>query len=174
MAHDKQAPAAPRHKLVGLPPTVVSPADLGRLIRELEQIDNHLLELQLRKAGSDVALPKTSHLMEITLELNKLNLLQNADRLQLKQLLNLAKERAPVVHMSFSADPSPAFLEKVVVWLRREIHPLVLVTVGLQPNMGAGCMIRTTNKQFDLSLRQDFADKHELLLAKISAGDVVT
>ena len=54
-----------------------------------------------------------------------------------------------------------------MTWLRREIHPLVLMTVGLQPNIGAGCIVRTTNKYFDFSLRQDFANKRDLLQAAL-------
>ena len=57
-----------------------------------------------------------------------------------------------------------------MAWLRREIHPVVLLTVGLQPSIGAGCIVRSTNKQFDFSLREDFLKKHDLLMAKIVAG----
>jgi hypothetical protein len=72
------------------------------------------------------------------------------------------------MHISFSADPSPVFTDKLMTWLRREIHPFVLLTVGLQPNIGAGCIVRTTNKQFDLSLRQDFKAKRDLLLEQLT------
>jgi hypothetical protein len=37
----------------------------------------------------------------------------------------------------------------------------------LQPTLGAGCVVRTTNRQFDFSLRQDFARKRDLLLEKL-------
>jgi F0F1-type ATP synthase delta subunit len=77
-----------------------------------------------------------------------------------------------VLHISFSADPSVSFLEKLMAWLRKEIHPLVLVTVGLQPSIGAGCIIRSTNKQFDLSLRQDFKKKQDMLRDKILEATV--
>jgi len=72
--------------------------------------------------------------------------------------------------MSLSADPSTRFLEKLVTWLRREIHPQVLLTIGLQPTLGAGCVLRTPNRQFDFSLRQDFAKKRDLLIGKLTPG----
>ena len=70
------------------------------------------------------------------------------------------------MHISFSADPSPLFTQKLIAWLRSEIHPLVLLQIGLQPNMGAGCVVRTSNKYFDFSLRDRFKSKGEML-AKI-------
>lgn len=168
MAPKTQAPddtqAAEKH-LVGLPLLVVGPVDVGRLIRELEAIDNHLLQAHLR--NTEGRLPKMSQLMEQTTELNKLNLLHETDRKRLQELLATVREQAPILHISFSADPSSAFIEKLMAWLRREIHPVVLLTIGLQPNLGAGCIVRSTNKQFDLSLRQDFIKKRDLLMSKI-------
>ncbi len=154
---------APSRVMTGLPTQVTSPVDVGRLMRELEMIDNSLLQLGMRAGGEAISLPKISHLMEQTVELNKLNLLQEDDRQLLAQFLAAIKKESPIVHMSFSADPAPAFIEKLIVWLRTEIHPVILLTVGLQPTIGAGCILRTTNKYFDFSLRQDFQKKRKLL-----------
>jgi hypothetical protein len=66
--------------------------------------------------------------------------------------------------MSFATDPSSAFTAKIVTWLRASIAPNVLLEVGLQPTIAAGCIVRTTNKIFDLSLRQHFADAESVLL----------
>ncbi|MDB5164688.1 MAG: hypothetical protein JWL89_314 [Candidatus Saccharibacteria bacterium] len=150
-----------------LPVAVVTPVDLGRLLRELHLIDETLLQMQLRGAGAEVKMPKTSHLMDQMITANTLNLLHKADRQELQEFLRSVREHAPVLHMSFSADPSVSFMEKLTSWLRREIDPVVLVTVGLQPNIGAGCVLRTTNKHFDLSLREDFAKHRDLLTAKL-------
>jgi hypothetical protein len=59
----------------------------------------------------------------------------------------------------------------MMAWLRREVHPVVLMTIGLQPNLGAGCIVRSSNKQFDCSLRQDFIKKRDLLMSKIIAEE---
>jgi G3E family GTPase len=106
-------------------------------------------------------------------QLNKLDLAQPGHRAALRQFLASVKASSPVLHLSFSADPAPAFLEKLMAWLRREIHPALLVTIGLQPTIGAGCLLRTTNKYFDFSLRQRFADKRQLLQAALQLPELV-
>ena len=150
-----------------LPELVVSPADLSRLVRELETIDSAINDRRLRKKGDSAQMLKASQLLDQTISLNKLNLLQKQDREQLAQFLQTVQTKAPVLHMSFSADPSAAFLSRLMVWLRQEIHPHVLLNVGLQPTIGAGCILRTTNKYFDFSLRQHFAKKRMLLLEQL-------
>jgi hypothetical protein len=156
---------AVQQKLVGLPLLVASPVDVGRLVRELEAIDQALMQLNLQK--QELKMPKTSKLMDEVINLNKLNLLQEADRTRLKQFLVAVKQRAPLLHISFSADPSPVFTEKLMSWLRQNVHPLTLLTVGLQPNIGAGCMVRTNNKYFDFSLSKHFGENRELLMSKL-------
>jgi ribosomal protein L30/L7E len=47
-----------------LPMLVASPVDVGRLQRELTSIDEALVQLGLRKSGSEVKMPKTSQLMD--------------------------------------------------------------------------------------------------------------
>jgi F0F1-type ATP synthase delta subunit len=139
------------------------------LVREVEDIDEKLRQLELRDGGTKVKMPQTSRLMDQMVELNGLNLLHANNREALRKFLESIRQSAPVLHMSFSADPSPAFIEKLMSYLRKEIHPLLLLTVGLQPNLGAGCMVRSTNKSFDMSLRQDFIKKRSLLTEKITA-----
>ncbi|MEK7594449.1 MAG: hypothetical protein AAB436_02320 [Patescibacteria group bacterium] len=163
------APRDNQPKSIFLPTQVVGPVDVARLLRELEAIDDALLQLSLRSGGEAVKVPKTTLMMDKTIEQNKLNLLQAADRMALLNLLSAAKERAPRLHISFSADPSPIFVDKLVGWLRKEIHPFLLLSVGLQPTIGAGCMVRSINHRFDLSLRQDFANKRDLLLQQLMA-----
>jgi F0F1-type ATP synthase delta subunit len=153
--------------MVGLPVKVASPVDLGRLIRELDALNNVLSQETLRTKQPPTSLPKMSELLAQTVELNKLDLLQETHRQQLTQFLVSIRERAPKLHMSFSADPSPQFSEKLTSRLREQIHPLVLITFGLQPNIGAGCVIRTTNKYFDLSLGTVLAKNREVMMKNL-------
>jgi hypothetical protein len=152
-----------------LPLSVTTPGDVNRLLRELETIDETFLQLRLRQPGTDVKLPKTSQFLDQIVSLNGLNLLQAADRLQLRQILQAVRERAPVLHMSFSADPSPDFMAKIILWLRQEINPFTLITTGLQPSIGAGCVIRTVNRSFDFSLAQNFVRQRQLLIDGLAA-----
>jgi F0F1-type ATP synthase delta subunit len=150
-----------------LPTSVVGRVDVGRLLREAEALDNFLTQANLRQPGTPMTLPKMSRLLDETIMVNKVNVLIEAERNRLLHFLMEVYSRAPMLHMSFSADPSTVFVQKLVAWLRQEIHPLVLVQIGLQPNMGAGCVVRTNNKYFDFSLRQRFNEKHDLLAQRL-------
>jgi hypothetical protein len=156
----------------GLPISVASPVDLGRLIRELEAVDSDMSQAALRGGSEPTALPKLSELLAQTVELNKLDLLQPAQRKLLLQFLVSIRERAPRLHMSFSADPSTQFSAKLTSWLREQVHPLVLITFGLQPNIGAGCVVRTTNKYFDFSLGAALTKNRSLVMK--SLRDAIT
>lgn len=155
------------NRIISLPVGVISRIDVGRLVREVEALDEFLEQAAVRKPGTNVQMPRTSKMLDELLQMNKINAIVESDRKQLMNFLITVRAKAPVVHMSFSADPSPMFTLKLTTWLRQNVHPLVLLQVGLQPNIGAGCIVRTTNKYFDMSLRQHFAQKHELLMAKI-------
>jgi F0F1-type ATP synthase delta subunit len=164
MEHDATQPN------LHLPTSVTSRIDLGRLIREVEALNEFLEQAAIRQPGSAVKMPKTSRFLDEILELNKINVLVEADRSRLRAFLTIVKQKAPVLHMSFSADPSPVFTQKLTTWLRREIHPFVLLQVGLQPNIGAGCVVRTTNKYFDFSLRERFTASRPLLMQKLQGA----
>jgi hypothetical protein len=165
------APSSSQESVLLLPVSVVSRVDVGRLLREVESIDSFLKQSAIREPGTPVKLPRTSRLFDETVETNKLNVLHEDDRLRLHGFLTEVKSHAPTLHMSFSADPSPTFTQKLITWLRAEIHPIVLLQVGLQPNMGAGCVVRTTNKYFDFSLRSRFKEKGAVLAQLLKASD---
>jgi hypothetical protein len=150
-----------------LPLSVTSPTDLGRLLRELGILDNYLMQFDLKGQTGSVKMHKTSLLLDSVIDANKLDLLQPEQRKRIIGFLQDTKANAPVLHISFGADPSPSFVEKLMTWLRREIHPQVLLTIGLQPNIGAGCLVRSTNRYFDFSLRENFTKNRELLMSKL-------
>ena len=154
-----------------LPLLVSGPVEVGRMIRELEGIDGALSQASIRSAqgGSGaVDLPHITHHMQQLIEINKLDLRDTKVREEVASYLHTVRQKAPVLHISFSAEPNATFVEKIMAWLRKEIHPQVLLTIGLEPNIGAGCVVRSTNKYFDFSLRQDFANKRDLLLGKLA------
>ena len=153
-----------------LPISVVSRVDVGRLLREVDGLDDFLKQSELRAPGTPTKLPRTSRLFDEVVNVNQLNVLHEEDRSRLKIFLTEVRSGAPTLHMSFSADPSPLFTQKLISWLRSELHPVVLLQVGLQPNIGAGCVVRTTNKYFDFSLRSRFKEKGPILADLLKAG----
>jgi hypothetical protein len=154
-----------------LPPSVYGTSEVSRLRKELERIEDTLLQLKLTEDLGEAKMPKVGRMMQQTIETNKINLLKSEDRHLLKVFLKLVEEKAPQLHFSFSADPPAAFLEDLVIWLRKEINPHVLIKIGLQPNIGAGCIVHSTNKYFDLSLRQTFIDQRPNLLKKLGLAN---
>lgn len=157
----------PKKKLK-LPVSVIGVTDVNRLTRELETIDEFLRQSSIREPGTATKLPNTTRLFDELASSNDLNMLQTEDREALKEFLHGIQKSAPKLHISFSTDPSPLFLQRLINYLRDKIDPLVLVQVGLMPNIGAGCVVRSTNKVFDLSLREDFRKKRGLLMDYIS------
>jgi hypothetical protein len=155
---------------LSLPDGIVTLSDLGRVGREAETVDNFMKEAAIREPGSAVQLPKTSRMFEELVSANHLNMLQAADRTKLIHFLQDVRNRAPVLHVSFNSDPSPLFAQRLVTWIRQEIHPFALLQVGLYPNIGAGCVVRTTNKFFDFSLREQFKKQRPLLISKLRAA----
>lgn len=147
-----------------VPALITSPADVSRLRREVKALDDYMRQQELRSPGAPSAmLPKLSRLLHDLTTANGLNLLDVKTRADLAAFLADVATSAPVLHISFAVDPSSAFLQKLVQWLRQNIHPSALVRVGLQPSIAAGCTLQTTNRYFDFSLRQ-YLQQHRKLL----------
>lgn len=166
MAHE---PAAKTTRRIELPTLIFGPVEIHRLQRELETLEDFMQQAAIREPGKQPALPRTSRLLEALAGNNNLNLLHADDCTKLRQFLQSVEAKAPVIHMSFAADPSAAFTAKIVAWLRINVHPYALLQLGLQPTLAAGCIVRTPNKTFDFSLRNRFTEKRQILLDALGA-----
>lgn len=138
--------------------------------RELEDVDEFIAASKVRQPGQTMALPRSGKLLENLAEANKLNLLDDNNRKTLKTELKKLVEHAPVIHISFASSPSGQFLDKITGWFRENIHSSMLLEIGLQPSIAAGCRIRTNSRYFDMSLQQYLTDK-QALLTKELRGD---
>jgi hypothetical protein len=154
-------------KALELPIAVISPTDIARMLRELDNLDDFFRQSAIRQGGAPQTAPRYSRLLDEVVVANGLNLLQQADRDSLMKSFQDLSMHAPVLHISFSVDPPGPYVQKIVNWLRYNIRGDVLVRVGLQPNIGAGCVVRTTNKSFDFSLRRFFDSKHDFFMQKL-------
>ncbi len=139
---------------VALPLSVITMMDLARVQRELTNLDEFLLQSAIRTPGTPMSLPRLSRLLDDTATVNKLNLLERDDRAALVNALAYLKEHAPRLHISFAAEPSAQFVSKIAEYIRANISQVALIQIGLQPTIAVGCVIRTPNHQFDLSLRR--------------------
>jgi F0F1-type ATP synthase delta subunit len=154
-----------------LPAQITTPGDLNRLIRELDDLDEYLNQAALRGSQEPSKLPQTSKALEELAALNSLQLLKPADRKTFKELLDKIKQQAPTIHFGFATAPSLTFLSKLVSWLRTNVHPQILIRVGLEPSIIGGCIVRTTNKQFDFTLRKHFIGKGPLLVKALAGRE---
>ncbi len=152
-----------------LPLSVVTRSDVSRSLRELVAIDDFFHQASVR-GSKDQQMPTVSRVLDGLATANGLNLLQPQDRDRLKQFLTRLKANAPVVHMSFPSEASGPFLAKILEWFRREAHPHTVLHVGLQPELAAGCLVRTTNKMFDFSFRKRFEQSKQKLIAALEAA----
>ena len=157
-------------QLMKLPVLVFGRAELRRLGREIEALESYFERAKIREAGQPVQMPKVSRMLEGYAGENGCNLLVEQDRERLQTFLKQLDEKAPVMHLSFATDPSSAFVAKLVAWMRVHIHPYILLQLGLQPGVTAGCVARVNSKMFDLSLREFFRKQRPLLIQELTAG----
>ncbi|HYF96584.1 MAG TPA: F0F1 ATP synthase subunit delta [Patescibacteria group bacterium] len=146
-----------------LTPDIITALELNRVIRELETLDDFLHQANIRTPGSSMSLPKTTKSLEELAEANGFSLLDTVHRKHLIGKLRNFKLKVKKVHISFAVEPSPKIIQKIVLWMRDNIHPHLVVEVGIQPNISVGCIVRTTNKVFDMSLRNRFSNSKTIL-----------
>jgi len=152
-----------------IPITLVSRYDVSRLLRELNSLDDFFAGAKSRPAGTALPAPRPSNLLNQLVSDNQVNLLEEAQRQQLKARLEGLLKTAPQLRISFSSEPPAKVLEQILSWMRQNIHPTLLLQVGLQPNVAAGFMLRTPNKWFDMSLRPRL-QKEQPYLIELIAG----
>jgi F0F1-type ATP synthase delta subunit len=140
--------------------------DLHRLIREVEALDNYILQNSIRGQKS-AALPRLTTTLESLIRDNTLEIMDDKSREALRKTLSDLLKTAPVVHMSFAIEPSSFMTQKIVSWFRNEVHPALMLHTGIQPTIAAGCVMRTSNKYFDFSLRQHLRASQNLLAQSI-------
>ncbi|MBW3569285.1 hypothetical protein KY385_04110 [Candidatus Parcubacteria bacterium] len=162
------APAIePKKVAFKLSDRVVGTTDLRRILHELETIDDFLYQANLRPPGTSLPPPKTTKLLADLFEHNGAQILDRRSRENMLTVLKKLAAKAPVMHISFAVEANPVFIEKIVAWARKNINPYVLLDVGLQPSVIVGCNLRTTNKVFDMSLRNRFDTSKYILNEKI-------
>lgn len=160
---------APR--VIQLPPNLIGSSDLSALLRELNALEDFFVSAKARQAGASIQPPRVTRTLDLLARTNQYNLLDDTHRRDMTAQLTLVRQKAPKVHISFAAEPSPKALERILVWFRASVHPQLLLQVGLQPNIAAGCVVRTPNKFFDMSLRA-YLDKQEEYLIELTKGAV--
>lgn len=152
-----------------LPSALLGRADIARLVREVEAMENEL-EAQKVRAGEQFTgykLPTVSRSLSDFLELNQIDAGNDQARMQLKEHLRVLKDKAPIMHLTFAVEADPEFLQQMVKWLRENIHPQALISVGLQPALVGGVYVRTPNHVHDFSLRALLQGKRDIIVHEL-------
>ncbi len=147
---------------ISLPSSAVGRADISRMLREIEKIDYNLETESIRnpeKAAKLKVVPSMSRVLAETVTLNKVTVTDLHSRKQLIEGLHEIKEKSPILHITFAEEPDPSLVTTTVEWARKHLYKNALVSVGLQPNILGGCIVRTPSHVYDFSLRGRFASK---------------
>lgn len=152
-----------------LPPALTSRADLARLVREVENLENELEAQKVRESADakGYRMPAMSKSLNGFLELNKLDVADDQARMHLKEQLRVLKDKAPIVHMTFAAEADIDSLQQLVTWLRTEVHPQALLSVGLQPSIVGGVYMRTPNHVHDFTVRSLISGKRDVIMHEL-------
>lgn len=147
-----------------LPLSLVGRPDILRIIRELESLENEISQQSVRKVAAKINYSPS--LATLVVE-NHIEMTDIEQRRALRQKLIDIKDKSPQVQISFAVEPPTAVVGKVLLWLRREIDTSILLSVGIQPGIAAGCVLKTTSKYFDFSLRRHLLDHSDVLVERL-------
>lgn len=161
------AQTAPNTGEVRLPTGVVSMGDARRLRRELAAMEDMLQAIRLRTNSPVAKMPRLSRALEEYAGTNRLNFLLPDDRRRAALFMDDVIRHAPVMRVSFATEATRKFTTEFTMWLRANFHPNMLVEIGLEPNIAAGCVVRTTNKVFDFSLIKHLESQQPLLMKQL-------
>jgi len=154
-----------------LPPAIATKADVARLVREFEAVDNALTEKNVHeKVGlGEASTPPFSPHLEAFLEKNPVNLDDSGARSDFIKQLRQLKNNVRVMNMTFAATADPESLQKLTAWLREQVHPQTVIDVHLQPALVAGVYVRSQNHVFDFSVRNALKARREALKQELEA-----
>lgn len=148
-----------------LPASLVSRTDAARLIRELDILDNNIRAQTIRRQQVDTSY--VSPMLMDAAQANGLDLTNDDHRQQLATSLRRLKTKSPIVHIAFAERPQSEFMQQMAAWVRSQLHPGSLIHIGLQPDIVAGCIVRTPSHIYDFSIRHILKAKKPMLLKRI-------
>lgn len=150
-----------------LPLTLISQTEVTHLIRELAGLEDNAIAATVSAKN----VPSITKLLAEVAVANGLDINDKTNRQTLKAQLTELQKSAPLIHISFASEPSQLVLEKIIAWLRTNIHAQLLLQVGLEPGIAAGCILRTPNHVFDMSLRP-YLEKQKSYLQRLIQGAI--
>lgn len=134
-----------------LPLTIISRADVTRILRELESYDEILHQDSLRANATATNIAYLSDGLRDIADYYQYELTEKLDRHQLLEKLEILKIHAPQIHISFASHPSYNVLTQITNWARNTLDGELLIQTSISPLLIGGCIVRTSNREFDFS-----------------------
>ena len=156
-------------KQLTLPTSVATKSQLLSLRENLEEVLEAITQNNIR-LNEDVdaqPAPDVSGALASLLSINKLKPTQEV-LLGLKEWVEYLLHHAPIVRLTFSSEPGPEELTRLIEWFRQQSEMVVLLHIGLQPSIAAGVMLRTTSHRYDFSLRGDLLKRTDKFIDAIN------
>lgn len=151
-----------------LPASVISPADLARLVNDVEQLDADLTTTTIqRKSGLAAEPDSMTDQARSLFDQNSLNPQDAGTRQELIKILRQLKAKAPVFYLRFAAEVGNDEQQQLANWFRQSVNRHSLLDVRVQPAIIGGVYIRSKNRVFDLSWRQRFVNSRRVIGQKV-------
>ncbi len=153
---------------VALPESVVTKADLSRLIREVEEYSEAAYQAEVR-GGTAPSAHYASPALQLLAHRQEDTLNSRQARHKLLDQLRALQGGAIPVHVAFASQPSIKALQQLVVWFRKNVDPTIVVQVEVDPSIIGGCVVRTTNRVFTFTLAEALRSSQAALAKEVAA-----
>ena len=135
-----------------LPLSLATKQDVALVHRELRDYIDYAVQLSIRKQQADQT-SISSNLNEVIV-LNQVDINDSKSAQKLLVAFDELLKKSLIFHMSFAVNPNHETVEKLIKWFRKEISPKIILSIGVQPTIAAGAVLKTQNRQYDFSLRK--------------------
>ena len=164
----KQKPAAAPKAVFELPPAVYSPALVESVIYDIQFYLDWVRQNKIRKTVGAASKEEPSHSAETVLVIEAWLAGKPATLESLESLLDHLKSlELAEVHLMLAALPNRAQRENLVTWFRTNVSPHLLLSFVADRNLGGGVVVRTPNRVFD------FTWKQQLIAGRIKLAEIL-
>lgn len=148
-----------------LPGAVYSPQLLESVIYEIDQYLEWYRETKIKQTvGAKAVAAQPTHSTETQLTIEAWLAGKQATVDTLEALIDyLKKLQLPEVHIMLAALPNRAQREALVDWFRTNTTPHLLLSFTADRNLGGGAVVRTPNRVFDFTWKQELLNSRDKL-----------
>lgn len=147
-----------------LPTAVYSPALLESVIYDIQYYLDWRRQNEIRHKVGAQAKEEPTHSAETVLVIEAWMDKKKPTVEALERLLeHLHQLNLPEVHVMLAAMPSRLQREALASWFRNNVTPGLLISFVADRNLGGGAVVRTPNRVFDFSWKQQLLAGHAKL-----------